>query len=554
MFRFFSNLSIRKKLFAAISLILVINFLLLVLLGSTLFEAFYESNKVHELKKTAELVRSSYQENTTQSWQELFDQILTVENRNSVVVIFELEAQKSNAPKILYHSRMRSTEQVEVFYTTPGNPASKSEQSPSAPPDSLAPTPPPDDGVPAASVTPAEIISSFTFQPLGPFFESELLAQLPTLAINGVVTNLDIAHPHADHGKISIVSRLDDQLYLMLDSPREYLAATASLAVRYSAVVSIGVLFVGALVVYYLAGRFTRPISQMEQVAKQIAQLNFSSSCAVRSGDELGTLAASINDMSAELQSNMNRLVDANRVLQEDLERQQQTERLRRQFISDVSHDFKTPLTLMVSYAETIRDMPLPDPQRLDEFCGVIVDEGNRLSAMVGRLLRLSRLESGMDALELSVFSLNQLLDDAARYQKLLAEQKHLTVTKHYCGETIVEADYQKLTQVVANLTENAVKYTPDGGSIALSTRLTGEALCEISVENTGSHIPPEELENIFISFYRSDRSRERSGHSYGLGLAIVNSILALHGQQCLAQNTESGVVFRFCLPTVELS
>ncbi|MEG1391247.1 MAG: HAMP domain-containing sensor histidine kinase, partial [Angelakisella sp.] len=277
----------------------------------------------------------------------------------------------------------------------------------------------------------------------------------------------------------------------------------------------------------------------------------FSQNCTVRSNDEIGTLAASINHMSDELSGNMEKLITANSILKEDLARQQETDRIRRQFISDVSHDFKTPLTLIVSYAEALEGMQQQEQGR--EFCEIIADEGNRLSLMVGRLLKLSRLESGMEAVELSVFCLSEILDDAIRTYRLPMEKKQLQVVRDYSGQTVVRADYQKIEQVVLNLLENAVKYTPNGMKIRVSTEMVEGQQCRITAENEGSHIDEGELQNIFISFYRADKSRERALQSYGLGLAIVKTIMELHGADFGVENTQDGVRFWFLLPTVTL-
>lgn len=132
-------------------------------------------------------------------------------------------------------------------------------------------------------------------------------------------------------------------------------------------------------------------------------------------------LAGSVNQMSDDLQAAVSRLVEANEVLQNDLVRQQQTDRLRQQFVANVSHDFKTPLTLMISYAEALAEEET-DPRR-KESCEIIIAESNRLSLMVGKLLELSRLESGVEKAQLSIFCLSEVLDSAVRSHRILTER-----------------------------------------------------------------------------------------------------------------------------------
>lgn len=520
-------------------LMLAANFLLLVLLGSTLFQTLYEQSKVRELRKTAQQLKSSYQQDTQQSWEALFDQIFTVENRNSEVAIFRLTPQNDQQPiEMVYHSRMRGKVMfMEIQRLPDGIEIKDTTELPQPNSQTTAPA----ESTPAYRITPP---------PFYPMLDSQQLAQLPTLTGEQVLVNTDYQGRDATVPKISLLTRLDENLYLMMESSREYIASTATLAVQYSAGLSIVVLLAGALVVYYLSGRFTRPIREMEQAAQQIAQLDFSVRCPAKSQDEIGALGASINHMATQLQTSVDSLRERSRLLEEDLERQQQTDHMRRQFVSDVSHDFKTPLSLMVSYAEALRDQK--DPQRVAEFCDIITEEGNRLSQLVGRLLRLSRLESGMETLEESVFSLSESLAEVARAFRLPAEQKSLALTIRCDSGLVVRGDYQKLQLVLHNLVENAVKYTPAGGQLLLVAEATGDH-CTIGVENTGAHLEEDSIPQLFTSFYRGDRARERQDHSYGLGLAIVQSILALHGCACTAQNLPEGVRFAFDLPLVEM-
>lgn len=552
-----NNLSLRQKLFAVILLVLLANFVLLVLLGSTLFQAFYENNKLRELKRTANKISSVYSELGGSS-ELLYEQLSGIENRNNEAVIFQL-GDDDRPTEIIYHSRLRVIDMAKLQ-------ASQSSQAVEFPSwqnaDPAAGTTPVEGGIPVADDTPNTDSKTGEGAPpanenndrtthqsyrvqvvpaLSPLPSSEQVDRLPALAQGELITNVESGFG-GNH--ISIAMRLDDETFLVIDTPRAYITETAELAVRYSAFVSIGVLLVGAAAIYWLSGRFTRPISEMERVAQQIARLDFSASCPVLGNDELGALGASINHMSSELQRSIG-------VLEDDLKRQQETDRMRRRFISDVSHDFKTPLTLIISYAEAIRDGR--EPEHTAEYCDIITDEGNRLSQLVGRLLRLSRLESGMDTPQPTPFSLNQLLDDTVRTMRLPARQKQLEFTQNTCGEVIVNADYQMLCLVVQNLVENAVKYTRPGGKITLTTRLIPEGLCEVAIHNEGDPLSKEALERIFISFYRADDARERDGDSYGLGLAIVQTILLLHNSRCIAENTDDGVCFRFCLPTVSL-
>ncbi|MBC8586568.1 HAMP domain-containing histidine kinase [Oscillospiraceae bacterium NSJ-64] len=350
--------------------------------------------------------------------------------------------------------------------------------------------------------------------------------------------------------KIGLATRLDDNLYLLIETPKGYLKSTADLAVKYTAYLSIVILLAGSVLVYLVVGRVTKPLSKIQEVADKISKMDFSQKCKITSQDEIGLLAVSINNMSDELQANIDKLVQANEILQNDLLRQQQTDRMRQQFIANVSHDFKTPLTLMISYAEALEEGET-NPQK-KEYCDIIISESHKMSYMVGKLLSLSKLESGTDKLETSIFCLNEVISQVVNSHRILTSKKDIKVEIDADLDVIVNADYQKIGQVVTNLFENAVKYTPQQGRISLSGELS-ENRCRVSVVNTGSRIAKEDQENLFISFYRADKSRSRDLQSYGLGLAIVKAIMQLHGQEYGVENTPDGVRFWFDLELADI-
>ena len=203
----------------------------------------------------------------------------------------------------------------------------------------------------------------------------------------------------------------------------------------------------------------------------------------------------------------------------------------------------------MVSYAEALLEQE-PAGQR-QEYCAIIINEGNRLSRMVGRLLCLSKLESGIDRVEESVFCLSEVVDQELKRQRILLERQGLTVQRELDDALIVQADYQKIELVVQNLVENAVKYTPAGGQLRVRSFAQG-VRCPVEVENTGRPIAQEDLGSLFDSFYRADKARTAS-EGYGLGLAVVRAVLEAHGQDYGAENLPDGVRFWFTLELAQL-
>lgn len=556
---------IRKKLFVFLLIILGLNVAILLSMGSTLFRAFYLHNKTEELKTSAKRIQNAYNEDP----ENLFEVVNSVENRNSIVFLLRLDEEGEIQIQYFTRSRYPSSEadDGEPTLELPDTQGAGEQNDPqrertehqnqneTGKEENGAQQEAAGENEPSLTEDPLLDLGeakSFSFGRrdfwgmLPPVPDKELLKKIP-FGEDEMYINDNSERP-VDH--ISLITRLDDTFYLYLETPKEYIKSTADLAVRYTAYLSIGILLAGVVLLYFLAGRFTRPIRDIQTVADKISSMDFSETCQIHSNDELGALSESINNMAHELEANIDKLIEANNVLQMDLERQQQTDRMRRQFIANVSHDFKTPLTLIISYAEAILDSK--DAKEQKDFCKVILDEGNKLSSMVVSLLRLSQLESGMQKLEPSIFCLDEILDTVVKSHRILTDQRHLKVEQVYGGECIVEADYPKIEQVVANLYENAIKYAPEGGKIRIRTdRQDGK--WKISVENEGEKIPPEEIENLFISFYRADKSRHRDAQSYGLGLAIVKAIVELHGEKCGCENLEDGVRFWFTLSEVSL-
>ena len=515
-----SNWGIRRKLFSIVVLILIGHIVLLVFMGSTLFEKFYLNNKVENLESGARKILYAYSEDPDS----FYDQIQEVMNQNIHVSLYRYDGENITSIYI---------------YPNIGNI-----------PYRLETYPPPDiDTLPDSIKDRLKEMDRQQKKGLKERFDNT--SEEFNIDMGQVPNNQDPKRePDPFHdNSISLSVKVEDGLYLYMITPKDFIKSTADQAVLYSAFLSIGILAAGSIVIYFLVGKMTRPIQEIQTVAEQISHLDFSKKCSVTSRDEIGLLAESINDMSDRLQANIQRLIQANEVLQNDLIRQQKTDRMRQQFVANVSHDFKTPLTLMISYAEALTEESLSPQGR--NCCEIIINEGNQLSQMVGRLLQLSKLENGIDQLSTSIFCLDEVLDETIRAYQILAEKKQITISKNVDEPYIVSADYQKIQQVVNNLFENALKYTSEGGSVQVQAFQQGN-LCKVSIVNTGEPIASEDLESLFDSFYRGDKSRSRA-EGYGLGLAIVKTVMEAHHQAYSVENTPEGVCFWFQIPLADM-
>lgn len=508
-----SNWGVKRKLFAVIVLLLALQVIVLLCAGSSLFELFYTATRTAEMKERVQKIRDAYDVGS----ETFYDQIDTASYENVLVTLYELDEEG------------RATE---IFHSKWGHggedfPRDRSDMPPA----------------PEAKKGGEPITDE-----IGQRLRNSTSALDIRVDRGNGKTGGGRERGMMPDGAITVVTRLNDNLCLAAFTPRGYIKSTADLAVKYTAQLSIIILLIGAVAIYFVVGRLTRPIQRIQGVADKIARLDFTEKCIVTGNDEISLLGKSINGMSRELESAIGKLVSANEVLKSDLERQQKTERIRRQFIADVSHDFKTPLTLMVTYAEALGESKEGQEK---EYCDVIISEGNRLSAMVGKLLELSRLENGADPAEKSIFCLSEIVDEAVNHHKLPTRKKQLAVTRELEEDFIVTADFQKIVRVVTNLFENAVKYTPEGGRITVRARRI-DRVCRLEVENTGEPIPADHLDRLFESFYRADKSRGSAQGSYGIGLATVRAIMEAHEMRYGVENMNQGVRFWIELETAD--
>jgi signal transduction histidine kinase len=245
-----------------------------------------------------------------------------------------------------------------------------------------------------------------------------------------------------------------------------------------------------------------------------------------------------------DLQQQLQEAKAETRQLQTALEYAKNAEEYRRRMISGLTHELKTPLAVIHSYAEGLQEGIAQEKK--EQYLGVILEESEKMDAMVLQMLDLSRLEAGKVKLAADNFSLAALTRAVFYKMQPLAEAKGLTVRFTMPNECQLTADEGRITQVVTNLASNAIKYTPEGGEISVIVYRKNDTniLC---VENSCQRLSDEALSKVFDSFYRGDAARTTEGT--GLGLAIVKTIVELHGGTCTAYNTPTGVQFQVILP-----
>ncbi|PFK46489.1 two-component sensor histidine kinase [Bacillus cereus] len=302
------------------------------------------------------------------------------------------------------------------------------------------------------------------------------------------------------------------------------------------------------LLSFYYSKIIVKPLIKMNRVTKKMANFDFTEKLPVSADDEIGGLSSSINTLSVNLKDRIDRLNVANTKLQQDIERERQLEKTRKEFISGVSHELKTPLSVIRSFAEGIKDGVSKDNTY---YTDVILEETENMNRLIVEMLELAKLESGTYKLEMNTFSLGELVQQV--YTKLLfsMEEKQLQVEIDANPSIYVEANRNRIEQVVVNLLSNAIRYTPEGKEIFIRV-IENEEKVKVEIENTGNPIPDESLQKIWDRFYRLDASRSRHTGGTGLGLSIVKNILDLHHAEYGVYNTNDSVVFYFDLQKVK--
>ena len=286
------------------------------------------------------------------------------------------------------------------------------------------------------------------------------------------------------------------------------------------------VLVLSGVVVFLFVRRRMKPLRELETAAATIAEGDFTVQVNEKQGDpELRELSGAFNTMTRKLQG-----VEAGR----------------REFVANVSHELRSPITSIRGFAEGMADGVIPEGDQ-PKYLRLVADESRRLSGLIDDLLALSRLERDDAKPETSVFDINEMLRRAVIVRMNDLEAKNIDVSCEFEEDSCtVRADSDRIEQVVVNLLDNAIKFTPEGGTITLESAAK-DGIAEITVRDSGCGIAPEDREKIFDRFFTADRAHT-AGKGTGLGLSICKRIMEMHGQGIKLLDTESGAAFRFTL------
>ncbi|WP_034378415.1 MULTISPECIES: HAMP domain-containing sensor histidine kinase [unclassified Dehalobacter] len=344
---------------------------------------------------------------------------------------------------------------------------------------------------------------------------------------------------------INLVGQLNNGDYLYLNTPVVAIEESAAIANKFSLITGLFIMVIGVLIVFFFTDRFTKPILRLNEIAQAMVKLDFGKKYPVRTYDEIGELGSSINSLSTQLEKSINELRQANEKLMEDIERERKIDDMRKEFISNVSHELKTPIALIRGYAEGLKVNVNESEEDKDFYCNVIIDESAKMNKLVKQLLELSQIDAGYTRLEKTDFDLNELVEFVLRKNILLIKEKNIQLTQEIQDKFTVNADIDRIEQIIVNYLVNAINHADQRKEIKVKLEKTGQK-ARVSVFNSGTPIPEEALDKIWTSFYKVDKARTRSYGGTGLGLSIVRATQEQHGNAYGVQNVENGVEFWF--------
>lgn len=345
---------------------------------------------------------------------------------------------------------------------------------------------------------------------------------------------------------IDLIGVLGNQSFVVfLRSNFESIQESAAVANKFLTYVGIITVIAGAAVMFLISRSFSKPILELASIAKRMSHLDFDATYPVKSQDEIGELGNSINILSKKLETTISELKKVNNELQSDIQNKIQIDEMRKEFLSNVTHELKTPIALIQGYAEGLQENINDDPESREFYCEVIVDEAMKMNKMVKKLLSLNQIEFGTNQVNMERFDLTALICSVLASTDILMKQKEITVLFQTVEPVYVWADEYMIEEVVTNYISNAINHADRAKMIEIRLILRGD-IVRTAVFNTGEKIPEEDLEKVWIKFYKVDKARTREYGGSGIGLSIVKAIMDAHNKECGVVNHDNGVEFWF--------
>ncbi len=314
---------------------------------------------------------------------------------------------------------------------------------------------------------------------------------------------------------------------------------------EFIAYICLAGIILASILIWFIAKWLTKPLKELTELSKRMADLDFDAKYTSGGKNEVGQLGAHFNQMSENLERTYSQLMSANNELKRDIEKKEQIDGMRQEFLSNVSHELKTPIALIQGYAEGLQECVNEDEESRAFYCDVIMDEAARMNNLVQKLLTLNQLEFSNDQVVMERFDMAVLIRNKLQSVAILAQQKEAQISYEGPDSLSVWGDEFKVEEVLTNYLSNALNHVDGEKRITVRAERLENAV-RVTVFNTGERIPEEDLNLIWDKFYKVDKARTREYGGSGVGLSIVRAIMDSFHQEYGVYNCEDGVAFWF--------
>ena len=485
--------SVRMKLFFTLSLIVILIVALLIIMNSMVLEMFYTANKIFALKKEYDIINQLYNNSNPT--------VLTQIKRDALANNFDILIENENY--ILVFSTNESFTNMINQNNDINNNLKVIERKKS------------------------KVLYSD---------DNTLIRKISTNGLNCILLS----------------GKLDNGYNIYIQIPISAIEESVRISNNLLVIIGTIAIIIAGIAASYASKKFTNPILELNNITKQMSKLDFSRKYDVTdSDDEINELGKNINTMSEKLEGTIKQLRNSNIILERDIEEKSKIDEMRKQFISDVSHELKTPIALIQGYAEGLVENVNADEESKKYYAEVILDESNKMDKLVRQLLELMKLEYGKREFNNEQFNICELIQEVIRKCNVMIEEKEIKeVIFNQENKIMAYADEFYIEQVFTNYFTNAIKHTKEvNGEKYIEIKIKEnpeKQTARISVFNTGDTLSDEDLERIWGRFYKVDESRHRADGGTGIGLAIVKAIMNNYNLKYGAVNRENGIEFYF--------
>lgn len=484
--------SIKIKLFVSLCVIVIAIVLILIMLNNFVMPHFYQYNKVKTLKQVFNQISEYYLEQNELNISEELDKI-SINNNFDILI-------RSNDNISVYTSN-------KDFYST--------------------------------------MVGIYSQAGLQDKRENIVLEQKEVYIINKFQDN------KTGINYIMLKAALDNGYKIYIRMPIAAIEESVEISNEFLYIIAIFIIAVGGIIVSFISEKFSKPIVELNNIAKKMSNLDFSQKYrASNSNDEIETLGRSINIMSDKLEATIEQLRNTNVELERDIEEKSKIDEMRKSFISDVSHELKTPIALIEGYSEGLIENVNSSEDSRKFYAEVIHDEAVKMDSLVKRLLELMKLEYGTMKFNNKKFNIIELEKEILRKSTVMIEKENIILEEDFAEDIYVYADEFYIDQVLTNYVVNAIKYAVevDGKKkIKISNEIFNNKV-RVKIFNTYTEFSEHDKIRVWNRFYKIDESRNRDKGGHGIGLAIVKAIMNNYGAEYGVKNVLGGVEFYFDL------